>query len=163
MTQRPDSPGERGLSRRDVLAYGAVGIAAAALAAAAPALAAQSNAVRDLETFSTMSQALTGKQTLNAITSERIFLALGGYDRTFMAALQGLAAKLDQPPSSWSDADRELAGRIIRAWYLGKVGEGSDADVITYEHALMFEAVSDALKPRTFCASQPGLWASKPA
>ena len=163
MTDRLDPPGQRRLSRRDVLEYGAAGIAAAVVVTAAPALAAESNAARNLRTFSTVSQALTGKQSLNAITSERIFLALGGHDRAFVAPLEELAAKVDRPPSSWSDADRELAGQIIRGWYLGKVGEGSEADVVTYEHALMFEAVSGALKPRTFCASQPGLWASKPA
>ena len=153
---------QRGLSRRQLLEYGAAGLAAAALGAA-PSLAAESNAERNLKTFNRVSQALTGRQTLNDITSERIFHAMGGNDRAFIAPLEGLAAKVDSAPSSWSDADRKLAGRIIRAWYLGKVGDGPDAEVVTYEHALMFDAVSDALKPRTFCASQPGLWATKPA
>jgi hypothetical protein len=163
VAERTRQTNGRKLSRREILEYGTAGITAAAMASVAPALTAESNAERNLKTFATVSQALTGKNTLNPITSERIFLAMGGHDRAFLTPLEGLAAKVNQAPSSWSDADRALAGKIIRAWYLGLVGEGPEATVVSYEHALMFDAVGDALKPRTFCAAQPGYWAQKPA
>ena len=89
--------------------------------------------------------------------------ALGGHDRKLTKPLKKLADNIDNDPSKWSKADRELAGEIMHAWYLGRIGDGPGATVVTYEHALMFDAVSDALKPRTFCATQPGLWATKPA
>ena len=60
-------------------------------------------------------------------------------------------------------ASRWLRILSITSGCSSKVGEGPGAEVVAYEHASMFDAVSDALKPRTFCASQPGLWASKPA
>jgi hypothetical protein len=126
-------------------------------------MAAESNAERNLRTFMTVSQALTGREDLNATTSERIFMALGGHDRKLTKPLKKLADNIGNDPSKWSKADRELAGEIMHAWYLGKIGDGPGATVVTYEHALMFDAVSDALKPRTFCATQPGLWATKPA
>ena len=110
-----------------------------------------------------VSTTLTGRASLNAVTNERIFLAMGGHSREFLDPLERLTGKLGQPPSTWAEADRALAADIVRAWYLGKVGDGPGAEVVSYEHSLMYEAVSGALEPRTFCASQPGYWAEKPA
>ena len=147
------------LTRRQVLELSAVGLATVA----APSLAAKSNAERNLHTFMIVSGRLTGKHNLSPITSERIFLAMGGHKRPLLTPLESLASKIEQSPSTWSENDRALATDIIRAWYLGKVGDGPDADVVTYEHSLMYAAVSDTLEPRSFCASEPGYWASKPA
>lgn len=158
MTKKTDAA-PLALTRREVLEYGAAGMAALAV----PGFAAESNAQRNLDTFMKVSSALTGKSSLNPITSERIFLAMGGHSREFVAPLERLAARVGQQPATWGDADRALAARIVRAWYLGKVGDGPEAEVVTYEHSLMYEAVSGALEPRTFCASQPGYWAEKPA
>lgn len=146
-------------TRRQVLEYGTAGMAALAV----PGFAAESNAQHNLENFMKVSSALTGKDDLNPTTNERIFLAMGGHRRELLTPLESLAGKLGQPPATWGDADRALAADIVRAWYLGKVGDGPDAEVVTYEHSLMYEAVSGALEPRTFCASQPGYWAEKPA
>lgn len=155
-----NNPESRGtLTRRDLLEYGAAGLAALAV----PAFAAESNAQRNLDAFVKVSSALTGKSSLDPITSERIFLAMGGHSRQLLEPLERLAGKLGQQPSTWADADRALAADILRAWYLGKVGDGPEAEVVSYEHSLMYEAVSGALEPRTFCASQPGYWAEKPA
>ena len=130
---------------------------------AVPGVAAESNAQRNLDSFMKVSSALTGKDNLNPVTSERIFLAMGGHSRKLLGSLESLAGKLGQQPATWGDADRTLAADIVRAWYLGKIGDGPEAEVVTYEHSLMYEAVSGALEPRTFCASQPGYWAEKPA
>lgn len=161
MSNNGDSRGSgRGkLTRREVLEYGAVGLAAMAT----PALAAQSNAQRNLDLFMTVSRKLTGKHNLSPITNERIFLAMGGHKRPLLTPLEGLAGKVDQAPSTWGEDEQRLAANIIRAWYLGQVGDGPDAEVVTYEHSLMYAAVAGALEPRTFCAAEPGSWASKPA
>ncbi len=147
------------LTRREVLEYGAVGL----VVMATPALSAQSNAQRNLDLFMAVSRRLTGKHNLSPITSERIFLAMGGHKRPLLTPLESLAGKIEQAPSNWSEKEQALAANIIRAWYLGQVGDGPDAEVITYEHSLMYAAVSDVLEPRTFCAAEPGSWASKPA
>lgn len=154
-----NAEGRSWLTRREVLGYGAAGMAALAM----PGMAAESNVQRNLHSFMKVSSALTGKTSLNAITNERIFLAMGGNSRELLGPLERLAGKVGQPPSTWAEEDRALAADIVRAWYLGKVGDGPEAEVITYEHSLMYEAVSGALEPRTFCASQPGYWANKPA
>ncbi len=156
---RNRAEGSSGLTRREILEYGAAGMAAIAV----PGFAAESNAQRNLDSFMKVSSALTGNSGLNPITSERIFLAMGGHRREFLGPLESLAGKVGQSPSAWSEADRTLAAEIVRAWYLGKVGDGPEAEVVTYEHSLMYEAVAGALEPRTFCASQPGYWAEKPA
>jgi hypothetical protein len=163
VAEQTKSTGQRRFSRRKVLGYGAASITAAAIATAAPALAVESNAARNLKTFTSVSQALTGRETLSAITAERIFQAMGGNKRDFIDPLERLASKVGSAPASWDSAERDLAGKIVRAWYLGLVGDGPEATVVSYEHALMFDAVADALKPRTFCAAQPGYWAQKPA
>lgn len=154
-----NAEGSARLTRREVLEYGAAGMAAIAV----PGFAAESNAQRNLDTFMKVSTTLTGKSDLNPITSERIFRAMGGHSRKYLEPLERLAGKLGQPPSTWADADRSTAADIMRAWYLGKVGDGPGAEVVSYEHSLMYDAVSGALEPRTFCASQPGYWAEKPA
>jgi len=51
---------------------------------------------------------------------------------------------------------------VLSAWYLGKVGEGAHARVVSYENALMFDAVSDVLVIRSYCSNRPGYWAAKP-
>lgn len=147
------------LTRREVLGYGAAGV----VVLAAPGLAEELAATPGSGTFRAVSAALTGKTSLNPIISDRIFLALGDGKREFLRALESLAEKVGQPAAGWTEDDRALAADILSAWYLGQVGEGADAKVITYEHSLMYAAVAGALAPRTFCASEPGQWASKPA
>lgn len=158
MSKPQKQPVSGGVTRRELLEYSALGL----LTAGIPAHAAQSAKARNLELFLDLSQKLTANDKLNATTSERIFLAMGGHKRAFTEPLARLAAALDQPASTWGEEDRQLAGQIVKAWYLGRVGDGPDATVVAYEHALMFEAVQHALAPRSFCAAQPGYWATLP-
>ena len=131
-----------------MLAITAVG-AADTLALAADQLAAP-------QAFMALSQALTGKPQLDPALGTRLFAALQkttpGLAQRLVPLTQSLAAgQLDT-------ASQALALRILQAWYLGLV----DGAVVTYEQALMFDAVADTVGIPTYCAGAPGFWAAKP-
>lgn len=151
-----------GFTRRTLLIYGASMTALSLPLAGLSETVPGGNAGRTLKQFTDLSSVLTGRTDLNQITAERIFMALGGHHAELTNALEDLASVAGRNPQSWSDDQRGLARKILKAWYLGKVGDGPDAEVITYEHALMFDPVADALVPRTFCYRKPGYWATAP-
>ncbi|HWZ47262.1 MAG TPA: sugar dehydrogenase complex small subunit [Herbaspirillum sp.] len=113
-----------------------------------------------LATFMTLSQALTSKAVLNPAVGARLLDALQKNTPDFPQRMQQLAAALlaGWPQAPAQTAQQALALRIMQGWYLGVV----DNTVITYEEALMFEAVSDTLPIRSYCFGKPGFWAEKP-
>jgi hypothetical protein len=140
--------------------------------AAAPASAPASNSGYDA--FIKLSQRLTGRTSFDTVLSQRVYAALGRSNSQFEANvatlntwLQGhggvpsdtvtAALKTDQP---------ELAatvGDIMRAWYLGLVGEMPNVQLVAFEKALMFDPVSDVLTIPSYCRDVPFYWAHKPA
>ena len=162
MPTPPDPKFSPGFTRRAIIVYGAAMAALSHPLVGLADKAAEGNVARNLKQFTDLSSALTGRTQLNPITSERIFMALGGHQPELTDTLANLASVAGQNPQSWSDSQRAMARKILKAWYLGQVGDGPDAEVITYEHALMFEPVADALAPRTFCYRKPGYWAAAP-
>jgi hypothetical protein len=145
-----------GVTRRAWLQR-ALALTAASLAGSLTLKAlADSPTAAPLDTFMTLSEALTGKKGLSRVVGERLMQALQQGSFKTADSLSQLAASL---AAGSMPADQEaLALRILEAWYLGIV----DNVVITYEEALMFGVVSDTLVIRSYCPNKPGFWADKP-
>lgn len=160
----PSIPRVNGVSRRRLLGYVGVGLVASLMSPLSLNVFAASTSTMplNLERFMLVSRALTGKRPLNPHIGQRIYqvliLRLPQLDQQ-LALLQPLPAG---EPKNWSQAQQEIARQVLQAWYVGVVGEGANAAVISYENALMFEAVSDVLVIRSYCPNQPGYWAAKP-
>jgi hypothetical protein len=56
----------------------------------------------------------------------------------------------------------KTVGQIMRAWYLGLVGESPTVKVLAYERALMFDPVKDVLTVPSYCRDVPFYWTRKP-
>ena len=67
------------------------------------------------------------------------------------------ALQVDQPLLA------KTVGAIMRAWYLGLVGEMPHVQVVAYESALMFDPVKDVLTIPSYCRDVPFYWSQKPA
>ncbi|CNK46039.1 sugar dehydrogenase complex small subunit [Yersinia aldovae] len=160
----PPIPQVRGISRRRLLGYVGVGLVSSLMSPLSlDAFAASSqNSPQNLERFMLVSRALTGKRQLNGHIGQRIYQVLigkiGGFDQK-LASLQPLPAG---EPHQWPLLQQQIARQILQGWYIGVIGEGTNAAVISYENALMFDAVSDVLVIRSYCPNKPGYWAAKP-
>ena len=127
-----------------------------------------------LDAFLALSQHLTARTSFDPVLGKRVYAALVQSDNQFtqnVAALntwlaghggvpsdtvtQALAA--EQPPLA------KTATAIMRAWYLGLVGEMPHVQVVAYESALMFTPVKDVLTIPSYCRDVPFYWTQKPA
>ncbi|CAN5146995.1 sugar dehydrogenase complex small subunit [soil metagenome] len=175
LNELQDEPG-LSIARRTLLAGAAVAGAAIALgglgvlgsptaeaAAAAPAATAD---------FLSLSQLLTGGKPLSADLAGRYAAALGRHDAKFgesLAAPQSCVgaanvAGIDELIAlpGLSEPLRNTITQIVSAWYLGIVGEDVDAELISYEQALMYRPTQDVLVIPTY-GGGPGSWGEKPA
>ena len=116
----------------------------------------------ELEDFMTLSQRLTGRSNLDPRIGQRLFQTLAQRDTALKQSLAELLERLGDAPDSWSERQQWLARQILGGWYLGQIGDDSNATVVTYEQALMFRAVDDVLVIRSYCPNQPGFWAAQP-
>lgn len=161
---RSPIPQVRGVSRRHLLGYIGVGLVSSLMSPLSlDAFAASTQtSPQNLERFMLVSRALTGKRQLNGQIGQRIYQILlgkiGGFDQK-LALLQPLPAG---EPAQWPPLQQQIARQILQGWYIGVIGEGADAAVISFENALMFDAVSDVLVIRSYCPNKPGYWAAKP-
>lgn len=157
------SPRWQGISRRRLLKVVGVGLAAGLMGPVAlRAVAANTQAPgADLEKFMQVSLALTGKQQLNPQIGQRLYRLLATQPG-FTVGLAQLQPLSQGKAGQWSAAQRKTARDVLSAWYLGKVGEGAQAQVVSYEKALMFDAVADVLVIRSYCSNRPGYWAEQP-
>jgi hypothetical protein len=114
-----------------------------------------------------LSQVLTGKLDLDAITAARMADAF----KTLFPQMSSQVAKLAMlavhatDPASLIDASGEAkpaALAIIAAWYTGTVGNGAQAVTLAYRDALMQRPVADALWPPTYARGGPGWWTAAP-
>lgn len=146
-----------GVTRREWL-YGALVLSVASLAGALTLNASLADipSSKPLDTFMTLSEALTGKKGLSRVVGERLMQALLKGPLKTTDNLSQLAGALFAGQLNPNREAHLLA--ILEAWYLGVV----DNVVITYEEALMFSAVSDTLVIRSYCPDKPGFWADKP-
>ena len=138
--------------------------------AATPASASASG----YDAFIKLSQHLTGRTSFNAVLGKRVYAALGHASSQFDANVATLntwiqghggvpsdtvtaALKTDQPELG------SMVGDIMRAWYLGLVGEMPKVQVVAFEKALMFDPVNDVLTIPSYCRDVPFYWKQKPA
>ena len=151
----------RTISRRRLLENTGVGLAAGLIGPLVLG-ASSASAASDLQQFMDVSKALTGKQQLDKVVGQRLLQLLEAQPG-FTAGLSGLTPVPKGDPAGWSAAQQKTASAVVSAWYLGKVGEGTDARVVSYEKALMFDAVAGVLVIRSYCSGKPGYWAAQPA
>ena len=126
------------------------------------------------EAFIELSQRLTGRTSFNAVLGKRVYAALDNASSQFDANVATLntwieghrsvpsdtvtaALKTDQPELA------SMVGDIMRAWYLGLVGEMPKVQVVAFEKALMFDPVNDVLTIPSYCRDVPFYWKQKPA
>jgi len=108
------------------------------------------------------------------VLGKRVYAALGHASSQFDANVASLntwlqghggvpsdtvtaALKTDQPKLA------ATVGDIMRAWYLGLVGDMPRVQVVAFEKALMFEPVNDVLTVPSYCRDVPFYWMHKPA
>lgn len=127
-----------------------------------------------LDAFTALSQQLTGRASLDTALASRIYDALKKADSAFVADVAALNTWLkthggvpsDTVTAALASEDARLSktvGHIVRAWYLGLVGQLPTVQVLAYEHALMFDPVNDVLTIPSYCRDVPFYWAQKPA
>ncbi|HEV3426210.1 MAG TPA: sugar dehydrogenase complex small subunit [Paraburkholderia sp.] len=126
-----------------------------------------------LDAFLALSQHLTGRTSFDPVLGKRVYEALARSDSQFtqnVAALNSWlqghggvpsdtvtqALQVDQPPLA------KTVSAIMRAWYLGLVGDMPHVQVVAYESALMFEPVKDVLTIPSYCRDVPFYWTQKP-
>lgn len=126
-----------------------------------------------LDAFLALSQRLTGRSGFDAVLGKRVYDALAKSDSQFaqnVAALntwlQGHGGVPSDTVTQALQADQpalaKSVGAIMRAWYLGLVGDMPHVDVVAYEKALMFEPVKDVLTIPSYCRDVPFYWTQKP-
>lgn len=127
-----------------------------------------------LDAFLALSQHLTARTRFDPVLGKRVYAALVQSDNQFTQSVatlntwlaghggvpsdtvtQALAA--EQPPLA------KTVTAIMRAWYLGLVGDTPHVQVLAYESALMFDPVKDVLTVPSYCRDVPFYWAHKPA
>jgi len=154
--------------RRAMLA----GAGASAAFAFAPSRAAGVVAA-DVDMFVAVSMKLTGRAGFDPLVAGRVHAALLRADAEFPDKMKRLDHWLSTHGGTPSDVvtaalqatQPELAravGSVVRAWYLGVVGEGERAEVVAFERALMFDPVRDMLTVPSYCRGTPADWAKKP-
>jgi fructose 5-dehydrogenase small subunit len=126
-----------------------------------------------LDAFIALSQKLTGRASFNPVLAKRAYDALSKADNQFMQNVATLNTWLHTHGGVPSDtviaalqpdapALAKTVAAIVRAWYLGLVGEMPNVQVIAYESALMFEPVNDVLTVPSYCRDVPFYWSQKP-
>lgn len=125
------------------------------------------------DTFLSVSIKLTGRTSFDPLLTERVHAALAKHDADFatkIAALDQWIATHGGTPTDVITAALEATrpelaktvSGLMRAWYLGIVGEPPHVEVVAYERALMFDPVSDMLTIPSYCRGEPADWARKP-
>ncbi|MBU3059302.1 sugar dehydrogenase complex small subunit [Pseudomonas indica] len=148
------------LTRRRLLGAFCAGTAGCALSASWPLGAAPRD--ETLETLMQVSRRLTGREALEEVIGKRIRDILAQRHPEFPDLLAQLADSLEQDPAQWSDPLQRMTRDLLSGWYLGYIGDPGQTVLVSYELALMHGLVADVLKPRTYCATRPGDWATLP-
>jgi hypothetical protein len=126
-----------------------------------------------LDAFLALSQRLTGRTGFDAGLGKRVYDALVKSDSQFTQNVAALNTWLQGHGGVPSDtvtqalqaeqpALAKSVSAIMRAWYLGLVGDMPHVDVVAYEKALMFDPVKDVLTIPSYCRDVPFYWTQKP-
>jgi hypothetical protein len=126
-----------------------------------------------LDAFLALSQKLTGRSSFDPVLGKRAYDALSKADSQFTQNVATLNTWLQTHGGVPSDSvvaalqpDTPLLAKtvsaIVRAWYVGLVGDLPQVQVIAYENALMFDPVKDVLTVPSYCRDVPFYWSQKP-
>ncbi|MFC0401340.1 sugar dehydrogenase complex small subunit [Paraburkholderia rhizosphaerae] len=164
-------------SRRAWLAGACASAAALAAGSVAPLAPAYADTLPPagggFDAFIALSQKLTGRTRFDPVLGKRAYEALSNADNRFtqnVATLNSWLLTHGGVPSDTviaalqadTPALAATVTAIVRAWYLGLVGEPPHARVIAYESALMFDPVKDVLTVPSYCRDIPFYWSQKP-
>ena len=121
--------------------------------------------------FMRLSSFVTGRNTLDATIGQRFLAGLAKRDATFGTHVSALLAYIDSQKFASMDAFlaaanvdpalKSTATHIVSAWYLGIVGDGADAELITYADSLMYQPTHGILAVPTY-GPGPLAWGPKP-
>jgi len=125
------------------------------------------------DAFIALTKELCGRSQLDPALGKRIYEALVKTDSAFTQNVAAINTWLkshggvprDTVTAALRAAEPPLAktvGQIMRAWYLGLVGESPTVKVLAYERALMFDPVKDVLTVPSYCRDVPFYWTRKP-
>lgn len=164
--------------RRDLLKASLgmlAGLAAPSLILAQAAPVAQQSA--QSASFLRLSAFLTGKSDLDPVIAARTLQALSANDANFAARLaqldealtaarsMGLLNDMSHFDISSLGSDTALkatAVEIVSAWYLGYVGSGARAKLITYHEALMYRPTAGITTIPSYQLGGYGYWIPAP-
>ncbi len=127
-----------------------------------------------LDAFTALSRQLTGRPSFDSELASRIYDTLSKADSAFVSDIAKLNTWLkthggvpsDTVTAALASEDARLSktvGHVVRAWYLGLVGQRPNVQVVAYEHALMFDPVNDVLTIPSYCRDVPFYWTQRPA
>jgi hypothetical protein len=159
-------------TRRDFLRVGACAAGTLAfvapaglIALAAPAADATPNAAARIA----LCRFLCGFPKLDSRLVAHAFAALGAVDRGFLARAEGLGLAITtaglpdvqafrDSPLYGDPTHRATALALLGAFYLGFVGNGDAAQLISYEASLMFASTQDVTPIPSYARGGPGYW-----
>lgn len=117
--------------------------------------------------FLEISRAITGHSDLDPVISARLCSAMQatfpGYTDT-IRALSSLIASGGEPKDIL-ERSGDLRGAVLAlnaAWYTGSVEDKTNAPMVTYYNALMYQPTRDGLPVPTYCFNRPGWWTEDP-
>jgi hypothetical protein len=158
------------LSRRRFLAMSALAASVAALATSSPGITQAIASTSDSDpAFLALARFLTGRSDLDPRIVTRARDALIAADsgfadkaRTLMHAIQDAnLTSVDAFAGSplYADAShRATAIAVVSAFYLGQVGEGREARLVSFEKALMFQPTAGVLVIPSYALGGPNYW-----
>lgn len=158
------------LSRRRFLAMSALAASAGAFAISQPRIAQALVASTDAPpAFLALSRFLTGKSDLDARIVARAWTALVAADDDFAGRSSALSSAIHDggladvnafstSPLFADPTHRATAIAAISAFYLGQVGEGSKARLVSFEKALMFRPTAGVVVIPTYTLGGPNYW-----
>ena len=165
---RDDCPTAFSLARREVL-VGALFVGGAAALASLPAASAAA-ALSDEATARFMDiSSLLIPHHLDAEIGKRLGTLMGAVNPSLAEHVTGLLAIAQQKnakvvedffPDVPDGPLRQTALAIISAWYLGVVNDAPDAEVVAFEHALMYGPTRDVMTIPSYAISGPNGWTS---
>ncbi len=126
-----------------------------------------------IDGFLMVSRRLTGRANFDPALAQRVYAGLTKSDSDFEANVAQLNLWLPAHGGVPSDTVTQAlqldtpklaitVTAIMRAWYLGLIGDGPRVSVVAYERALMFDPVADVLTIPSYCRDVPFYWAQKP-
>jgi fructose 5-dehydrogenase small subunit len=164
---RDDCPTAFSLGRRELLLGGLSLVGGLTVVPTLPAIAATASwSGESAAQFMEVSRLLIQHQ-LNEDVGKRIGAAMSGLNPSLSEQVVGVLAIAknknartveDFFPDVPEGALKETALAIISAWYLGVVSDAPDAEVFTYEYALMYGPTKDVMTIPSYAISGPNGW-----